>query len=837
MDETPHGGEGMPGVIGRYQVQESIGYGAMGAVYKAFDPLIKRTLAIKTIRLDIPRQSPQYKSFIERFYHEARISGTLSHPNIVTLFDIGEEGGLPYLAMEYVEGETIASILERGLRFKPEKVIGLVSQVASAVDYAHTKGVIHRDIKPSNLILYDTDRVKVTDFGIAKLVDAEMTQSGTLLGTPSYMSPEQAMGDKLDGRSDIFSLGVCAFEMLCGEQPFPGNNVTSILYKLVHVDPIEPANLEMNGLVPEKWHEVFGRVLAKKPDDRYQTATEFVQDLEYCLGAWFGAIEETSGAGGMRGSAPSMGSRQGEEVTAALPVVNDEATRKTNPPGTRPAVPAPRATPPAPPPAPQRKTNPPAPAPVPGPPKSAPAPARRTGPPTANIGTGVSRVPAARPPEPASAEEAATVFLKAPPPAPRRPAAPAAPVPEEADAATVMMRSPGRSTGARPARAPVPEPESEEPSTIVMRSSDMEAPSGSAVPPPLPLDEPPPPSDDEGVVTAAVPVPPLAEPRRSMLTLALGGVGLVLFLIVLTTVLIVLWKGRKPAVAPSPAVAAASPSPVRASPTLPPVTRGVVHVESIPAGANVSVDGQIVGKTPFDVSDVLLGAHEIKVELDGYAPAVESVMLTAETPRTEVRPTLSRTAPATGTADVSSTPAGAMVKIDNTAVGLTPLRGRTLNVGRHRFEITAEGYEPYTTSATVKENQTARIDAQLKPIPKPSPKVVAPPTPPPAPTPDPHIYDENDATLSAKPVKTTGKSAEYPREALQLKRGQRASVTCSFVVLESGDVTDVQVVESAGEAVDNAVVTAYKSWKFTPGMKQGAKVKVRVTRRQTFLGG
>src|SRR3982751_4030412 len=121
MDENT--GERMPGIIGRYQVQASIGFGAMGAVYKAFDPLIKRTLAIKTIRLDIPKSSPQYKSFLERFYHEARISGTLSHPNIVTLFDIGEEGGLPYLAMEYVEGETIASILERGLRFKPEKVI------------------------------------------------------------------------------------------------------------------------------------------------------------------------------------------------------------------------------------------------------------------------------------------------------------------------------------------------------------------------------------------------------------------------------------------------------------------------------------------------------------------------------------------------------------------------------------------------------------------------------------------------------------------------------------------------------------------------------------------
>src|SRR5262245_22456291 len=337
MSENGRVADNMPQTIGRYQVAESVGFGAMGAVYKAFDPLIKRTLAIKTIRLDIPRQSPQYKSFIDRFYHEARISGTLSHPNIVTLFDIGEENGLPYLAMEFVEGETLAGILERGQRFKPEKVIGLVSQIASAIDYAHSKGVIHRDIKPSNVILYESDKVKVTDFGIAKLIDAEMTQSGTLLGTPSYMSPEQAMGEKLDGRSDIFSLGVCAFEMLSGEQPFPGTNVTSILYKLVHVDPIEPTDLEMHGLVPQKWHEVFSRVLAKKPDDRYQTATEFVQDLEYCLGSWFGAV-------------PDMTLSESAESTLAGKVAAAGATppeaRKTGPR----AAPVPAAAPAPPPP-------------------------------------------------------------------------------------------------------------------------------------------------------------------------------------------------------------------------------------------------------------------------------------------------------------------------------------------------------------------------------------------------------------------------------------------------------------------------------------------------------
>ena len=159
----------VPTSIGRYQITGNLGYGAMGAVYKAFDPLIKRQLAIKTVRLDIPRTSPQYRSFIDRFQHEAQISGTLSHPGIVTLFDLGEENGDPFFAMEFVDGRTIADVLAEGTHFKPEKVIGLVSQVASALDYAHSRGVVHRDIKPANLILYDDDKVKVTDFGIAKL--------------------------------------------------------------------------------------------------------------------------------------------------------------------------------------------------------------------------------------------------------------------------------------------------------------------------------------------------------------------------------------------------------------------------------------------------------------------------------------------------------------------------------------------------------------------------------------------------------------------------------------------------------------------------------------------
>ncbi len=284
MSEKSHAQDESPSSIGRYEITGTLGFGAMGAVYKAFDPVIKRELAIKTIRLDVPPQSPQRATFIERFYQEARISGTLSHPNIVTLFDIGEENGMPFLALEYVEGQTLSEILDDGPRFEPERVLTLVSQVAAALDYAHSRGVVHRDIKPANLIVQKGDKVKVSDFGIAKLLDTEITQTGALLGTPSYMSPEQAMGEPLDGRSDIFSLGVCAFEMLSGEQPFPGNNVTSILYRLVHVDPVEPADLEMTGVVPQRWREVFHRVLAKKPDGRYEKAGLFVGGLEASMG-------------------------------------------------------------------------------------------------------------------------------------------------------------------------------------------------------------------------------------------------------------------------------------------------------------------------------------------------------------------------------------------------------------------------------------------------------------------------------------------------------------------------------------------------------------------------
>jgi serine/threonine-protein kinase len=270
-----------------------LGAGSSGEVYKAFDPLINRPVAIKLLRLDVLESAP-VRSFIERFYHEARIVGTLSHAHIITLFDAGQtEGQLPFLAFEYADGPTVMERLGTGESFSAEETLHFLTQIAGAVDYAHRLGVIHRDVKPSNLIIHRGQNIKITDFGIAKLVQAEpasgpeptlsggihWTQGGSLLGTPSYMSPEQAQGLPLDGRSDLFSLAVVAFEMLTGELPFGGGSITATLYRVVHDEPQHPENLERRGFHPDRWHAVFSRALSKDPAVRFSTATELVDAI------------------------------------------------------------------------------------------------------------------------------------------------------------------------------------------------------------------------------------------------------------------------------------------------------------------------------------------------------------------------------------------------------------------------------------------------------------------------------------------------------------------------------------------------------------------------------
>ncbi|MFI5090709.1 MAG: protein kinase [Terriglobales bacterium] len=260
--------------IGRYNITGELGKGAMGVVYKATDPNIGRTVAIKTTRLDT--HGIDAESLLQRFKNEARSAGTLNHPNIVTIYDAGEQEGVFYIAMEYIEGETLHGLLSQHRSLPVEKVIEIIRQVCAGLDYAHAHGVIHRDIKPANIMLAASGSVKVMDFGIAK-AGGTMTATGQVLGTPNYMSPEQVKGKPIDGRSDLFSVGVLLYEMLTGEKPFDGQNVTTIIYKIVSENPIPPRELDVT--IHPGLNAVVTKALAKAPDERYQTGAALAADL------------------------------------------------------------------------------------------------------------------------------------------------------------------------------------------------------------------------------------------------------------------------------------------------------------------------------------------------------------------------------------------------------------------------------------------------------------------------------------------------------------------------------------------------------------------------------
>jgi serine/threonine-protein kinase len=265
--------------LGRYEVLGELGQGAMGIVYKARDPLIDRVVAIKTINLGLAMDEKE--EYEGRFYQEAKAAGRLNHPNIVTIYDVGKSGDVAYIAMEFLEGRELRDILKEGALLPVDRVLNIVAQVAQGLAYAHEYDIVHRDVKPSNIMVIRDGHVKITDFGIARMASSSVrTQTGMVLGSPKYMSPEQVMGRAIDQRSDIFSLGVMLYEMLTGQAPFNGENVNAIMYQTLNAVPPPPNSL--NPAVPEMVNFIVAKALAKGLDDRYQNAKDFAVDLRTC---------------------------------------------------------------------------------------------------------------------------------------------------------------------------------------------------------------------------------------------------------------------------------------------------------------------------------------------------------------------------------------------------------------------------------------------------------------------------------------------------------------------------------------------------------------------------
>jgi serine/threonine-protein kinase len=290
----------LPERFGRYEVLAEIGDGAMGRVYSAWDPRVSRLVAVKTVKPEL-LTSDTAAEYLKRFRREAQAAGSLNHPQVVRVFDVGDD----FLVMEFVEGRTLHAVIRAAGRIEPAETLRLLGPVADALDHAHRAGIVHRDIKPANVIVQPDGQPKLMDFGVAHLAASVMTTAGQILGSPSYMSPEQIAGLEVSGRSDVYSLAVVAYEMLTGQPPFQGQTITQVIYRVMHETPAPPRRL--NAALPARYDEVFARGLAKDPALRFATAGELVaaldvSELDYALSP---VTEPPSAGGGSGDAAPA----------------------------------------------------------------------------------------------------------------------------------------------------------------------------------------------------------------------------------------------------------------------------------------------------------------------------------------------------------------------------------------------------------------------------------------------------------------------------------------------------------------------------------------------------
>jgi len=302
-------------MLGRYQVDKELGKGAMGVVYLGKDPKIGRVVAIKTMALSQEFSGDELVDARERFFREAETAGRLQHQNIVTIFDAGEEHDLAYIAMEFLKGKDLLDYCKNGNLLPVPRVLSIVARVAQALAYAHRQNVVHRDIKPANIMYeHDTDTVKVTDFGIARITDSSKTKTGLVLGTPSFMSPEQLAGKKVDGRSDLYSLGVMLFQMLTGVLPFRGDSMAELMYKIANEEAADIRIIRTE--LPENLANLVALAMAKRPETRYQDGDQFAADLQAALSELGGGSAVPTGR--MQATGAVAAGAGGHQSTAAL---------------------------------------------------------------------------------------------------------------------------------------------------------------------------------------------------------------------------------------------------------------------------------------------------------------------------------------------------------------------------------------------------------------------------------------------------------------------------------------------------------------------------------------
>ena len=679
---------------GRYQIVSELGRGSMGVVYEGFDPVIGRTVAIKTM-LTASLPPSEFEDFKARFQREAQAAGILNHPNIVTVYDFGEDNGVLYLAMEFLEGQSLEDIIKEEGSLPIERIISIYDQVCAALDHAHSYKIIHRDVKPANIMVLRSGLVKMTDFGIAKMTSMGMTQAGQILGTPNYMSPEQVRGRQIDGRSDLFSLGIILYELITKEKPFGGQNLTTIIYRIINENPIPPRELDSS--IHPGLSYVIQKALAKDPDERYQTCRELADDLKN----YKNLEDAVAPSATVVRRVPPLAQTQSPPTPASAPPRYAPA-----PPRTAPAAAAPSkaetwvADQPLERPAPKITIIPPA----------QPAPPRGSMLPwlllvlLLLIGAGGAYYFLVIQPRQDALSSAAVQPAPQPIPAPVK-------LPPNDSTASV----PAEDTSAAAGTETVPEGSAATPESTTTPIEPAPTPKSEAAPtPPEPKPEPRSPKPTvaqtgslavvSNIPGAQITVDGKTDPSWvTPFTIPSLPVGNHSILVVKEGYAVF---QRNIVVDPGRATTLSAQLSVPG---------GEINIITTPPGIDVIIDGEPAGKTPLQ-RPAKVGKHTFTLQAPGMDPYTSSFEIRSDGFAVTKRIDLSGAVEAsTGTVDVRTVPPGARVSSGGKSLGgATPTRLR-LPAGRYMLSLSLEGYQTLHVGVEVPEDGTVTINERLKP--------------------------------------------------------------------------------------------------------------------------
>lgn len=808
----------------KYKILSKIGSGGFGDVFLGEHLALRRKVAIKILHGTYSAQ----QDLVKRFQREARSAASLSHPNIIDIYDVGEGEGLYYFVMKYIEGETLAQRMQRGNQLLPAESVHIIRQLADALGYAHENDVVHRDIKPANVMLDAFNRALLMDFGVARVqFEGNLTRTGTILGTPHYLPPEQPLGKPVDGRSDIYSLGIMFYEMLSGRLPFQDDNSISLIFK--HINEIPPP---IHTIVPDLHPELANllhKMIEKNPDNRFQHAGEIVDALQGMSGLYPAPTPVPT-----RKSTPSVGRNteqllllarehlEQDKMSKALEIYSVVSKRDPKNDTVRSQIDeilsrllmrveehisskdflqAKDI---------MRQLEPLAPS---------------------DYRVGALRKRIAEEERSYSHEKETEFKLQFDPsqeldvnPATSQatkgfqdPSSAATMIPTDSKIQEILKHTGDRIT-------------SEDRKEVFDRLREIDA----ALTTDTQSDTAPAPEVPTSVQQKVAPSKPVAPagPKKPLFNPKTVGVILLIGAIVIGGTMGLSWFLNKQS-----EITEAYPELSflrklgQSKDAAEKPTTGQISITSTPAGAKVFLGEEEKGVTPLELSELPFGKYVLKLKLDGYKDLQQEVDLTEAAPVSQVPAVLEATIPVVpGILMVESTPPGAHIIIKNRALGVTPKKFENMNPGKYSITLKMDGFQDHMASVKVVENETATIKAELQEIPK-QVQVEEKPVEPEV-KPGMLVEISDPGVTPPKSIKKT--SLDYSKSHRDLKR-HSGTVKLSILISETGQVIDAKVTQSAHPVLDQAAVTLVKEWTYAPAKKQGVPVRVWLPASITFV--